>query len=117
MALEFRSSIPEVIAMTERGTDGRERIITATRDPNVTGVTRWDLELTHPSGWTKRAAYTGPRVGVGAAMDAILADTRREFGQEGMRGDRETIELHPLRGSVGVPGSPVISMPTGSVRR
>ena len=117
MALEFRSSIEEMVCMLERDAVGRERIITAKRDPSVSGVTRWNLEVTHPSGFTKQGTYTGPRAGVGTALDSMLAETRHRFREEGVRGDRPAVELDPLRGSVRLPATPVISMAGGSVRR
>jgi hypothetical protein len=95
--------------MLERGSDGRERLITATLDPNVSGIDRWRLELTHPSGWSMAGSFSGPRVGVGAAMDSMLAGTRQQFRDEGLRGDRRAIELDPLRGSVGLPSAPIMT--------
>lgn len=113
MALTFRSTIEEIVAMSERGVDGRERIIVATRDPNVTGVQRWNLELTHPSGWTKASQFDGPRVGIGTAMDAVLAETRWKFKEEGKRGDRQAYEPGAgLHGGIPLAGSPVVSMPS-----
>ncbi len=116
MALTFVSTRPERVHFIEENPDGRDRYVTATRDPQSSAVPRWNLEVTHPSGWRKSGTYTGPRVGVGLAIDSILEETRSRFVEESRRGDRPPYEPHPLAGSVPVPSSPALSMPSLNMR-
>lgn len=113
MALTFRSTVERLVAMTEWTEDGRDRTVVARLDPNVTGVTRWNLELEHPSGKTFPGTYTGPAVGLGSAMSAMLAETQQQYREEGKRGDRQPTQLDPMRGYAGLPGGGVVSMPGG----
>ncbi len=109
MPLTFKSTRPERVTFIEENPDGRDRIVTATRD-DAGSVPRWTLELTHPSGFSKVASYTGNRIGVGLAIDSLLDETRAQFAEEGRRGDRRPAQLDPLRGSVAMPSAPIIFM-------
>lgn len=110
MALTFRSTTEKELNLFDRDEDGRQRLVTARRDPSSGSLERWRLEVRHPSGWSRPAVFTGNQMGAVVAMGSLLEETRQQFRDERYRGDQQPVQLDPMRGAPPLPSAPVISM-------
>jgi hypothetical protein len=88
MTLTFKSSIPESFTLTGRDTDGRQRTVTATKNP---GDFNWRMNLRHTSGQNWDATYHAPGRGNAGILDAmaeLMRSKDSDFKQDKGRGDR-----------------------------
>jgi hypothetical protein len=84
MVLTFQSTRPEVFKLIGEDSEGSRRVAVATRVPGA--QTRWDLQLTHPSGRTWRGDFHGPNVL--DALSELLHSKDAEYRSERARGHR-----------------------------
>jgi hypothetical protein len=86
MTLTFKSSIPESFRLIGTDPDGRQRMVTASKNP---GDFHWRLNLRHPSGENWNAMFHAPGgAGILDAMSELMRSKDAEFRQDKARGDR-----------------------------
>jgi|SRR5215472_1203870 len=114
MPLTFRSSTPDEVFIAHT-VGGRSIAVIGTRDQSYDsnstyGSQRFTLTVTEGREVTKTASVIGTRRDVHFAAMELLADAEA-------RGPyRPPANLNPLRGSVGLPAAPVVSMGRNSDR-